>query len=274
MKVVRFEVASSTFVAFSGDPPADAEALEDWATARLADAAIFGLALGRRAEGRSPQWSIGVATRAELDDNLPRLEEAFAYPLVVPEGGLRVGDPLGAEDARVALDIPAGTYWVGLYPVSPEETFADFVLAILPADELAALRWPELPRLDAARRTPDDAETPVPLPPYDDDLPEGDAADFMASLFGSLGHKKAPAPAPGEPVSPFQQGLQALIDAELLELLDPAGLTKLADRLEDDARSDPFVMSHLGSWLVDQPEVDDVFGEDKELEAIVQPHVT
>ncbi len=271
MKVVRFEVASGTFAAFGGDAPAGPDALDQWYVTRLAEAGALGLGLGRRAEGRSPEWTVGLATPEELEGNLTRIEEAFAYPIAVPEGGLVLGDPLAAATARVAVQIPAGAYWAGLYPVSPEESFADFVLVFLPAAELAELRWSELPRLDAARRTPEDAMTPVPLPPYDDDLPEGDAADFMASLFGSLDKKKKAAP--GEPVSPFHRGLQALIDAELLELVDASSLGKLADRLEDDAASDPFVMGHLGSWLVDQPEVDDVFGDDKEIEAIVRPLV-
>jgi hypothetical protein len=271
MKTLRFEADSGTFAAFAGDGAANAEALTDWATERLAAGTILGLDLGRRAIGRDRQWVVGHVTPEELDEYLPRLEEAFAFPITVGKGPLQLGDPLAAPDRRESLDVPPGQYWAGVYPVSPEETFADFLLVFIPADDLAAdERWPTLPQLDAAGRTPNEIDSPVPLPPYDD-IPEGNAANFMANLFGTLSSNKKPAP--GEPLSPFHRALQALVDAELLELVDPGGLGKLADRLEDEAGSDPFLIPHIGTWLVDQDEVDDVFGEDKELETIVRSHL-
>jgi hypothetical protein len=273
VKTVELDPGVRMLAVHTEASPVDESRLEAWLGDALAAGRIVALRLGRVADGRAKPWTVAVLGADELDATLATLEEGFAFAVEVTDATLRLGDP--TTGAAISLDGPApGAYWAGLYPVSPDEPIGDFALVFLPRDSQLSERivWSEVPDLDSARRTPGDMPSPIPVPSFDDDLGDMDAADFMRSLFAGRGRARGEPRQAGEPVSPMMKGLQALVDAELLELVEPSGLSPLADRLEDDASEDPFVMRHLGAWLVEQDEVDDVFGEDAEIEAILLAH--
>lgn len=60
--------------------------------------------------------------------------------------------------------------------------------------------------------------------------------------------------------------IKALVDGELVALTDPGMDKVLIDRLERAVDGDDAVLRDLGTWLVDQDEVDEVYASDLEIQ--------
>jgi len=71
---------------------------------------------------------------------------------------------------------------------------------------------------------------------------------------------------PETQISPFERILQALVIGELVALTSATLLPKLIDRLERAVDNDDAVLRDLGNWLIDQPEVDEVYATDLEIQ--------
>lgn len=71
-------------------------------------------------------------------------------------------------------------------------------------------------------------------------------------------------------VSPFERILRALVEGELVSLTDPELLPDLIEALERAADRNEHVLKDIGTWLLDQDEVDDVFATDFEIQRFLQ----
>lgn len=80
-------------------------------------------------------------------------------------------------------------------------------------------------------------------------------------------------PSPDKPVSPFEKILVTLLNAKLVELTDPSLLKDVIDNLESAVDRDDAVLRDLGTWLVDQDEVDDVYASDLEIQAFLRDNL-
>lgn len=72
------------------------------------------------------------------------------------------------------------------------------------------------------------------------------------------------------PTSPFERIIKALVQGEIVALTDANQQQVLIDRLERAVDNDDAVLRDLGTWLVDQDEVDEVYGSDLEIQAFLR----
>ncbi|MBL4687616.1 MAG: hypothetical protein JKY37_23675 [Nannocystaceae bacterium] len=72
------------------------------------------------------------------------------------------------------------------------------------------------------------------------------------------------------PTSPFERMIKALVQGEIVALTDANLQQVLVDRLERAVDNDDAVLRDLGTWLVDQDEVDEVYGSDLEIQAFLR----
>jgi len=144
----------------------------------LADAQAFGIELGEKGT-----FSVRLVSEDDLPTVADVLHSAFAFPLGVA-GPVHLGTKLGDSQGSWAVD--DGSYWGAMYEVFPdceESIGAQYVLVLAKEDKLPEPRWPSMPHLTDAARTPGGAPFPEAL-----SLP-GDAMDDAAlpdlrSLFG------------------------------------------------------------------------------------------
>ena len=184
----------------------------------LADASAFGIDLGEKGT-----FNVRLVPEDELPSVADVLHSAFAFPLQV-RGALHIGTTLGESQGSWTVD--DGDYWGALYEVFPdceESIGAQYVIVLAKQDALPEPRWPSLPHLTDAVRTPGDAAFPEALA-----LP-GDAMDDAAlpdlrSLFGGGPSKPAPKEKPAAGKQPS--------DAVASRLF--AAIANLGDDLDDD----------------------------------------
>ncbi len=279
---------------------ADADPSKSQAKA-LADAQAFGIELGEKGT-----FNVRLVSEDDLPTVADVLHSAFAFPLNVA-GPVHIGTKLG--DSQGSWDVEAGSYWGALYEVFPdceESIGAQYVLVLAKEDKLPEPRWPSIPHLTDAARTPGGAPFPDAL-----SLP-GDAMDDAAlpdlrSLFGSAGaggskpakastgeKKTSDAVASrlfaaiaglgdedddfedddesGAPAQkdPFVAFIETLVAQQQIELVEGASPRKLAERLELALERDPMMFRRPGDWFFEQDEVDELFASDDDLMTGIQ----
>ena len=75
---------------------------------------------------------------------------------------------------------------------------------------------------------------------------------------------------PANPTSPFERMIRALVEGNLVQLTDDKLMPDLIEGLERAVDRDDAVLRDLGSWLIDQDEVDEVYASDLEIQAFLQ----
>ncbi len=73
-----------------------------------------------------------------------------------------------------------------------------------------------------------------------------------------------------KPTSPFERIIKALVEGEVVALTEEKHQKTLIDRLERAVDRDDAVLRDLGSWLIDQDEVDEVYASDLEIQAFLR----
>ncbi len=261
----------------------------------LADARAFGIELGEKGT-----FSVRLVAEDDLPTVADVLHSAFAFPLDVA-GPVNLGTKLGDSQGTWAVD--DGSYWGALYEVFPdceESIGAQYVLVLAKEDKLPEPRWPSMPHLTDAARTPAGAPFPEALSLPGDAMDDAALPDLRA-LFGGAGATKKPAKAStgekktsdavasrlfaaiaglgdedddfededdsGSPAQkdPFVAFIETLVAAEQIELVEGASVRKLAERLELALERDPMMFRRPGDWFFEQDEVDELFASDDDL---------
>ena len=147
----------------------------------LADAHAFGIELGEKGT-----FGVRLVPEDELPTVADVLHSAFAFPLEV-SGSVHLGGKLG--DSQGSWTVDAGSYWGAMYEVFPdceESIGAQYVLVLAKEDKLPEPRWPSMPHLTDAERTPGGAPFPEALALPGDAIDDAALPDLRA-LFGSAG---------------------------------------------------------------------------------------
>jgi hypothetical protein len=282
-------------VVYVGDH-ADADPSKTLAKA-MTDARAFGIELGEKGT-----FGVRLVPEDELATVADVLHSAFAFPLDVA-GPVHLGTKLG--DSQGSWSVEDGAYWGALYEVFPdceESVGAQYVLVLAKENAVPQPRWPSMPHLTDAARTPAGAPFPDALA-----LP-GDAMDDTAlpdlrALFGAEGGGGNKAASKGEKKTsgavasrlfaaiaglgdddddddddddtpkgkdPFVAFIENLVATEQIELVEGASPRKLAERLELALERDPMMFRRPGDWFFEQAEVDELFASDEDLMVGIQ----